>query len=81
MGQAKREAERLEDLDQAIEAIAIGVGAFARDEYTDEVTSNSDEDADKQVYVKAFKRWARGKLDASAGEVFSAVEKVLEGTP
>ena len=77
MGQAKRELEAHEDRVTEIQRIGLEVGALVQDEQTDEISSNPDDEADKEVYARAFRARADGKLEGTAQEVFDAIEAGL----
>jgi hypothetical protein len=41
------------------------------------ISSNPNDEADKEVYARAFRAWADGKLEGTAQEVFDAIEASL----
>jgi len=67
-----------EDRVSAITTIGVEVRALVMDEDSDELISNEDPDAEKQVYAKAFQAWADGKISGSADDIFDAIEEALE---
>jgi hypothetical protein len=78
MGQAKRDAEEHEVRLSAIAAIALKQGAIVMDPDTDEISSNLDEEADKQTFATVFQAWAEGRIGGTADEVFEAIKEILE---
>jgi hypothetical protein len=78
MGQAKRDAEEHEARLSAIAAIALKQGAVVIDPDTDEISSNLDEEADKQTFATVFQAWAEGRISGTADEVFEAINEILE---
>lgn len=77
MGMAKRMLEEHEDLLAEIARVAVEQKAVSVDEETDEVSSNLDEQADKDTFAAIFKAWAEGRINGSADEIFEAVKEVL----
>ena len=41
---------------------------------TDEISSNLDEEADKQTFATVFQAWAEGRISGTADEVFEAIK-------
>jgi hypothetical protein len=78
MGQAKKDAEEHEVRLSAIAAIALKQGAIVMDPDTDEISSNLDEEADKQTFATVFQAWAEGRISGTADEVFEAINEILE---
>jgi hypothetical protein len=78
MSQVKRDLEEPEDMLGAIEALGIEEKALILDDDTDEVSSAEDEQANKEIYARAFKEWAAGNIDGDAQEIFDAVTAAIE---
>lgn len=78
MGLAKRELERLQELDDAALQIAAKVGAITIDHETDEATYNADDEADKHAYALGMTLQKAGKLDGSPKEVAAAIKQALD---
>ncbi|MGO8921059.1 MAG: hypothetical protein ACLQJR_34640 [Stellaceae bacterium] len=77
MSTVKRDAEAHQDRLDAIEGMAIDLGALVRDEQTEEISSAEDEGADKHVYAAAFAAWRDGELTGTAQDIFDAAGEVL----
>lgn len=57
---------------------AIATEALVLDEDAHAAMSTYNENAEKVVYAKAFQVWADGRLEGTAGDIFEAVQEVLE---
>jgi hypothetical protein len=78
MSQVKRDLEEHEDRLAIIERLGIEEGALVLDEDTDEVSLADDEQANKDLYARAFKEWAAGNISGDAEDIFDAVTSAIE---
>ena len=78
MGHAKRELERWEDLKSEVTQIAIGAGALAYDETSEEYSCAEDPSAEQLTRDCATVLHRIGRLPGTLEEVYQAIDEVLE---
>ncbi len=61
-----------------LEDWGIEENALEHDEFTDEVSASSDEDAVKRFFARAFHEWAEGNVQGTAKEIFEGVVALLD---